>query len=369
MSLKVMAGNDALRVVNGVGGDLSEKEVFCPPCTINDDAKSSPEKSQSKIFMQQKVHVLDIAGGKGQLSLELILQQIYASCLPSSHSWDGSKSEEKDESGCSVRSSASFISHCTIIDPMVRKNDAKQRQMKLKRAKSHVQMLRQQRRKTSPRCDGITKHSTMIGEINPQVSPTVTLGYAENVSRIISTQNSTCNANQPCADEDANRSNIEDNNGNGESIDSIINHLATRFTTQNFSSLYSKIMHPDKTTQLSLVQSLSSRHTLQQKQDDQKQQLTNLLLLGLHPDQCTEDILDVAIKHNLSVALVPSCVFPDLFPSRKIVRNEPNEREDLASVRTYSEFLQYLMEKDDGLQMATLPFEGKNVVIYKNSLR
>jgi len=31
------------------------------------------------------------------------------------------------------------------------------------------------------------------------------------------------------------------------------------------------------------------------------------LLLGLHPDQCTEDILDVALEHNLSVAIVPCC--------------------------------------------------------------
>ena len=37
----------------------------------------------------------------------------------------------------------------------------------------------------------------------------------------------------------------------------------------------------------------------------------------------------------------------------------------LVPVRNYEDFLQYLLAKDDRLKMVTLPFEGKNKVIYK----
>ena len=40
---------------------------------------------------------------------------------------------------------------------------------------------------------------------------------------------------------------------------------------------------------------------------------------------------------------------------------EPN----LVSVRSYDDFLQYLMAKDDAIKRSTLPFEGKNIVLYK----
>ena len=84
-------------------------------------------------------------------------------------------------------------------------------------------------------------------------------------------------------------------------------------------------------------------------------------LVGLHPDECTEDILDVALRFNKPVAIVPCCVFPSLFPTRKL-------RSSGKKVRTYDEFLQYLLEKDDRLRKETLPFAGKNQVIYTTSV-
>ena len=36
-----------------------------------------------------------------------------------------------------------------------------------------------------------------------------------------------------------------------------------------------------------------------------------------------------------------------------------------AAVRTYEDFLRYLLAKDGCLRTATLPFEGKNRVIYR----
>jgi Methyltransferase domain len=82
-------------------------------------------------------------------------------------------------------------------------------------------------------------------------------------------------------------------------------------------------------------------------------------LVGLHPDQCTEDILDVALQCNKSVAIVPCCVFPTLFPVRTL--RDGNTK---TPVRTYQDFLLYLLQKDPRLRQTTLPFEGKNECIY-----
>lgn len=80
------------------------------------------------------------------------------------------------------------------------------------------------------------------------------------------------------------------------------------------------------------------------------------MLVAIHPDEPTEDILDLALTMNKPVAIVPCCVFPGLFPLRTL----PNGKR----VRTYEAFLQYLLAKDDRLRLETLPFEGRNQVIY-----
>ena len=79
-------------------------------------------------------------------------------------------------------------------------------------------------------------------------------------------------------------------------------------------------------------------------------------LVGFHPDECTEDILDMALQHDKMVAVVPCCVFPSFFPLRRL--------ENGVMVNTYDEFLQFLMQKDPRLKKAELPFSGKNQVIY-----
>jgi hypothetical protein len=86
-------------------------------------------------------------------------------------------------------------------------------------------------------------------------------------------------------------------------------------------------------------------------------------LVGLHPDECTEAILDKALLYGKPVAIVPCCVFPHMFPDRYLT-----DRPDVP-VTTYEDFLQYLLEKDDRLQRATLPFEGRNQVIYYSTYK
>lgn len=80
------------------------------------------------------------------------------------------------------------------------------------------------------------------------------------------------------------------------------------------------------------------------------------LCVGLHPDECTEDLLDLALEYNKPVALVPCCVFSGFFPLRYL--------KDGRFVQTYEEFLEYLLSKDERLKRAELSFEGRNIVIY-----
>lgn len=80
------------------------------------------------------------------------------------------------------------------------------------------------------------------------------------------------------------------------------------------------------------------------------------ILVGLHPDECTEGILDVALRYNKNAAIVPCCVFSGFFPLRTL----PNGK----GVRTYEDFLDYLLSKDGRLRKHELGFEGRNIVIY-----
>jgi hypothetical protein len=43
------------------------------------------------------------------------------------------------------------------------------------------------------------------------------------------------------------------------------------------------------------------------------------LIVGLHPDQATDSIVEVAIEFGKPFAVVPCCVFPKLFPHRRIM--------------------------------------------------
>eukprot|EP00978_Attheya_sp_CCMP212_P008789 scaffold20684_cov52-Attheya_sp.AAC.1 len=73
-------------------------------------------------------------------------------------------------------------------------------------------------------------------------------------------------------------------------------------------------------------------------------------IVGLHPDECTEDILDAAIQLEKPAAIIPCCVFASLRPDRCLASGR--------IVCTYNDFLDYLMEKDERIKRFELPFEG-----------
>ncbi|KAL3789008.1 hypothetical protein HJC23_012713 [Cyclotella cryptica] len=255
------------------------EKIYCEPCAPDRfelDAQQCHEPSlhDGSSFIQN-IHVLDIAGGKGHLSLELVLQQLYCGL-----------------SGNAVNPT-SRISKCTVVDPLVRKGDAKMRHSRLKKRR--------------------IPHSK---------SP------ADNT----------------------------DKSNEGTEVPTIT-HLATAFTADSFPCINENFINSFDNETSSSEGSLPSK----------------LLLLGLHPDQCTEDIVDVALHHNLPFAIVPCCVFPDQSPSRKHWKavddyNLDGREEDvkLYSPRTYSDFVEYLRQKDERIRMTELPFKGKNIVLYKD---
>lgn len=70
------------------------------------------------------------------------------------------------------------------------------------------------------------------------------------------------------------------------------------------------------------------------------------LVIGMHPDEATEAIVDLCIKFKRDFAVVPCCVFAHQFPDRKLKSGvEP---------KTYEQFFDYLVEKHADIQQDQL---------------
>lgn len=84
------------------------------------------------------------------------------------------------------------------------------------------------------------------------------------------------------------------------------------------------------------------------------------LLLAMHPDAATGAVLETAVSLKKSFAIVPCCVFGYMFPSRQTKCGK--------TVTTYEEFVDYLEEfalsQGANVKRCTLPFEGRNIVLY-----
>lgn len=80
------------------------------------------------------------------------------------------------------------------------------------------------------------------------------------------------------------------------------------------------------------------------------------LIVGLHTDQATGDIIDYAISQNIPWCIVPCCVYSDTFTQRKL--------RDGTKVKSYEHLIRWLCEKDPRAKTATLDLEGKNTVVY-----
>jgi hypothetical protein len=100
------------------------------------------------------------------------------------------------------------------------------------------------------------------------------------------------------------------------------------------------------------------RETLQQFMQTQPVIMNACVaIVGLHPDEATEDAVDVALSRQIPFAVVPCCVLFQLFPDRRLASSG-------ACVRKTGAFIEYLRDKDYRMQVTQLPFVGRNTVVF-----
>jgi len=84
-------------------------------------------------------------------------------------------------------------------------------------------------------------------------------------------------------------------------------------------------------------------------------------VVGLHPDQATEAILEYAVQHDAPFALMPCCVFPRLFPHRRLHQEGGSQA---VPVTSYEQLVEYLQQQGRA-ERQVLDFEGANTVVYR----
>ena len=78
------------------------------------------------------------------------------------------------------------------------------------------------------------------------------------------------------------------------------------------------------------------------------------VVVGLHPDQATGGVLELAKLLNRPFAVLPCCTFADIFPERRV---------DGRPVRSYDDLIEWLM-LETAAQKDYLMFFGKNLVVF-----
>jgi hypothetical protein len=113
------------------------------------------------------------------------------------------------------------------------------------------------------------------------------------------------------------------------------------------------------------------------------------LIVGMHPDQAVDAIVDAALYQNISFFVVPCCTYsrefpnrrvrvPDLASSNKSEDAKDNDDDDNCNrrpkvtitmttklVTTYEELIDYLLAKSPDIKKHVLPFEGRNICLYR----
>lgn len=84
------------------------------------------------------------------------------------------------------------------------------------------------------------------------------------------------------------------------------------------------------------------------------------VVVGLHPDQATGGIVELAMALKRPFAVVPCCTFADDFPERRLSGDRP--------VRTYDDLVEWLLTfQGTTAEKGFLMFFGKNLVVYSKS--
>jgi hypothetical protein len=81
------------------------------------------------------------------------------------------------------------------------------------------------------------------------------------------------------------------------------------------------------------------------------------VVVGMHPDQATDFVVDLALAHGKPFAVVPCCVHAKEFPLRRTPAGAP--------VRSYDDLIAHLVAKAPGIEAAALPFEGQHTCVFR----
>ena len=82
------------------------------------------------------------------------------------------------------------------------------------------------------------------------------------------------------------------------------------------------------------------------------------LIIGMHPDEATDSIVQYAVFYNKPFAIIPCCVYAELFPNRQIC-GQP--------VLTYESLLDYIQyQVAHNVHRTSLPFQGRNLVLFRH---
>lgn len=92
------------------------------------------------------------------------------------------------------------------------------------------------------------------------------------------------------------------------------------------------------------------------------------LVVGMHPDQAVDAIVDAALYQNISFFVVPCCTYSREFPHRRVcvpVSESGKATTTMKLVTTYEELIDYLQAKSPDIKRHVLPFEGRNICLYR----
>jgi len=80
------------------------------------------------------------------------------------------------------------------------------------------------------------------------------------------------------------------------------------------------------------------------------------LVVGLHPDEATEPLVNTALKFQVPFSVIPCCVFSLDNPQRRLA--------DGSNPTSYEDFCRFLKEKSETISEDHLSFIGKNKVLF-----
>lgn len=131
----------------------------------------------------------------------------------------------------------------------------------------------------------------------------------------------------------------------------------TRDIDSNEMEFSKLIQSSEKTLDEDAVVDTTEFHETIQSFAEMKDILLNCsIIVGMHPDQATEPIVDFALRYNKPFAILPCCVFAQESPNRRLRSGE--------TVKSYDQFVTYLQEKSSLIRVAQLDFEGRNTLLH-----